>query len=274
MNLTRRKFLRTSGLAGAAAAAGYSLWEGRDLVVSRFTIPVPRLPGSFAGLTAAVMADLHHGPFFSLDYLGGAIERANGLGADLILLVGDYVYHQARYIPGVMAEMGRLSAPLGVYAVKGNHDNRASAVMTSQELARNGLKELTNTGVWLRRGEERLRLCGVDDLLTGRPNIEEALGETNGYESAILLSHNPDLAERVSGSRVGLVICGHTHGGQINLPVIGAPIVPSKYGQKYVYGLAEAPNTRVFTTRGVGAIFPPMRVNCPPEISLLTLTPA
>lgn len=274
MRMTRRKFLGYAGAAGATLATGYSLWEARDLRVTPFTLPVSRLPQAFSGLRAAVLADLHHGPFISLDYIRKAVDKTNALGADLILLLGDYVYREAQYIPGVMEVMGRFKAPMGVYAVKGNHDNYASAVVTSQELRRNGLMELTNTGVWLQKRGDRLRLCGVEDLLTGRPNVDLALGNTGANESALLLSHNPDLAEKITGSRVGLVISGHTHGGQVCLPFIGAPVVPSRYGQKYVYGPAMAPFTRVFTTRGVGTIFPPIRIHCPPEISLLTLVPA
>jgi len=274
MALTRRKFLRYSGAAGVAAVTGYSLWEARDLQIAEFTVPVDRLPASFDGLRVALLADLHYGPFISRDYLRATIDQANALGAELILLGGDYVHYHAKYIAGVMAEMSRLAAPLGVYAVRGNHDNHASPIITTQEMIRYKIPQITNTGIWLTRGNERLRVCGVDDLRTGFPNLKAALGDTKPEETALLLSHNPDFAETLTDSRVGLVLCGHTHGGQVCLPVIGAPIVPSDYGQKYLYGPTAAPHTRVFVTRGVGAIFPPVRLNCPPEIALLTLVPA
>lgn len=274
MDLTRRKFLRYSGATGVAIVTGYSLWEARDLQIASFTLPIQRLPDAFAGARISMLADLHHGPYLSREYIREVVAKTNALEADLTVLVGDYVYRRAKYIPAVMEELGRLTAPLGVFAVRGNHDNNASPAVTSQELARNGLRELTNTGTWLNRGDGRLWLAGVDDLATGFPNVAEALGETPATECAILLSHNPDVAETLKDPRVSLVLSGHTHGGQVRLPLIGAPIVPSSYGQKYLYGPTAAPHTLAFTTRGVGTIFPPVRLNCPPEIALLTLVPA
>lgn len=271
MSITRRKFLRYSGAAGAAAVTGYSLWEARDLHIAKFDLPLTRLPEAFNGLKIAFLADLHLGPFISQEYLRSVIDKVNGLGSDLILLGGDYVYREAKYMAAVASEMGRLTAPMGVFAVRGNHDNKANATLTSHELKRNGIQEITNTGVWLIRDDSRLRLCGVDDLQTGKPDLQAALGDMIEEETALLMTHNPDFAETITDSRVGLVLSGHTHGGQVCLPFVGAPIVPSQYGQKYVYGPVTAPYTKVFVTRGVGAVFPPVRLNCPPEIALLTL---
>lgn len=274
MALTRRKFLSYSGAAGIAAVTGYSLWEARDLQVVEFTIPVNRLPASFDGLRIALLADFHYGAFIPLGYVRSAVEKTNSLGADLILLLGDYVHYHAKYMHDVMTELGRLTAPLGVYAIRGNHDNIAGPIITSQELRRNGLKELTNTGAWITRDTDRIWLCGIDDMGTGFPDVQAALREAKTEDVAILLSHNPDIAETLADPRVSLVLSGHTHGGQIVLPLIGAPIVPSSYGQKYLYGPVVAPHTRSFVTRGIGAAFPPLRLNCPPEIALLTLVPA
>jgi len=274
MALTRRKFLSYSGAAGIAAVTGYSLWEARDLQVAEFTIPVNRLPESFDGFRIALLADLHYGAFIPIDYMRSVVDQTNSLGADLILLLGDYVHYRAKYLPAIMAELGRLSAPFGVFAIRGNHDNIAGPLETSQEMQRNGLQELTNKGTWITRDSAKIWLCGIDDMATGRPDVTAALGETKPDDVALLLSHNPDIAETLNDPRVSLVLSGHTHGGQIVLPIIGAPVVPSSYGQKYLYGPVVAPHTRCFVTRGVGAAFPPLRWNCPPEIALLTLVPA
>ena len=271
--LTRRKFL--AGLAGAAAVTGTTGWtlrQARELGVHAVSISLPRLPRGFDGLRIAFFSDTHHGVFFPLSYMEETVTRTNALRPDLILLGGDYVYRAARFIPPVMEVFGKLTAPLGVFAVRGNHDNAINPVLTSRELARNGIREITNDGVWLRRGSDRLRLGGVDDFQTGRQDLTAALAGTPNAEPALLLTHNPDYMEQLRDPRVILGLCGHTHGGQVCLPLIGPPIVPSRYGQKFARGLAHAPDTPVFVTSGVGAIFPPVRFDCPPEIALLTLT--
>ena len=144
-------------------------------------------------------------------------------------------------------------------------------MLTRRALAENGLTELTNTGVWLERGGSRLRLCGVDDWATGRPDLRRALGDTRLGDACLLLSHNPDFVEHIRDPRVDLVLSGHTHGGQVVLPLIGAPVTASRYGQKYVHGLVQGPSARVYVSRGVGTIGPPVRFGCPPEVTLLTL---
>jgi predicted MPP superfamily phosphohydrolase len=138
-------------------------------------------------------------------------------------------------------------------------------------MKRAGIEELTNRGVWLKRNGGRLRLAGVDDLWEGTPDLSAALGDATARDACILLSHNPDFAETLTDQRVGLVLSGHTHGGQVAIPGYGAPVVPSRYGMKYARGLVEAPATQVYVTAGVGMTILPVRANCRPEIGLLTL---
>lgn len=271
--INRRKFLSlTAKTSVLGLCAGYPLWEARHYAVSKFTIPVPRLPAAFEGFKVTFIADTHFGPFAPISYIAQIVQGANALGSPLIVLGGDYVYRSAKYIEPVMAELGKLRAPLGVYAVPGNHDNSAGRQLTTRSLAANGIMEIRNKGHWISLGGERLRLCGIDDLWTGVPRIPEALGDAKDKDCCLLVSHNPDVAEGLADPRVSLVLSGHTHGGQMNLPIIGSPIIPSAFGQKYAYGLVQAPNVRAFVTCGTGTIFPPIRINRPPEIALLTLT--
>ena len=128
-----------------------------------------------------------------------------------------------------------------------------------------------NTGFWIEKGGARLRICGVGDLWTDRQNLPAALGDATERDAVILLSHNPDFAETLEDRRVGLILSGHTHGGQVVLPGFGAPIVPSRYGQKYLHGLVQGPRSQVFISRGVGTVTPPVRFFCRPEIVLITL---
>jgi len=272
MGITRRKFItRAAAATVVSGLAGYSLWETHELLVRNRNAIIPKLPAGFDGLRVAFIADIHHGPFASLDYLAEMVRLTNEAKPDLILLGGDYPYYKARYVAPALEVLAGLQAPLGVFSVLGNHDNRAGRELCSIELKRNGIRELTNRGEWLESRGSRLYLSGVDDLLTGRPNLAEALAPLGPNDPALLMSHNPDFLEQVRDPRVLFAFCAHTHGGQVRLPFIGAPIVPSSYGEKYAYGFVRGPVVPAYVTSGVGTIFPPVRFRCPPEIALLTL---
>ena len=165
-----------------------------------------------------------------------------------------------------------LKTPMGRFAVLGNHDNRVDPCGTRAVLAEHGIRDLSNKGLWLERGGARLWLCGVEDHTTSREDYAAALGNIRTSDACIMLSHNPDSVEDIRDPRVGLVLSGHTHGGQVVLPFVGAPVVPSSYGQKYLSGFVQGPVTRVYISRGVGTIAPPVRFRCPPEVTLITLS--
>src|SRR5262249_25640313 len=153
--------------------------------------------------------------------------------------------------------LGKLEAKLGRFAVRGNHDNHAYRdshqsyrANSSAALADAGLPDLDNTGVWLERGRDKLRICGIGGLWTDRQDLRGALGDATEDDAVVMLSHNPDFAETLRDKRVGLILSGHTHGGQLFVPGLGAPIVPSQYGQKYLQGLVKGPSCQVYITRG------------------------
>ncbi len=282
---TRRQFLgrlAAGTLLGGAGGTMYALHAAKDCRVERLTVALRNLPAAFEGTTVAFVTDTHHGPGVSLAYLAEVVAMTNALQPDLVALGGDYVqrsrFHRFQprgshrhYIEPGVAVLAGLRAPMGRFAVLGNHDRKESAMLTRRALAEHGLTELTNTGVWLERGGARLRLCGVDDWATGRPDLRRALGDATPADACLLLSHNPDFVEKIRDPRVDLVLSGHTHGGQVVLPLIGAPVTASRYGQKYVHGLVQGPSARVYVSRGVGTIGPPVRFGCPPEVTLLTL---
>ena len=272
--MDRRKLLKRFALAalGVSGVGGvYSVLEAKWCQVTRRTITLPNLPKPFRGMTAAVLADVHHGPFVPLAYIRHVVEMTNALRPDIILLVGDYVHHSDHYIaPGIDA-LGKLKAPLGRYAVRGNHDNRVYTPISIDALAEAKLPDLNNTGIWLERQGAKLRICGVGDFWTDYQDLRAALGDATRDDAVILLSHNPDFVETIRDPRVGLVLSGHTHGGQVVVPGFGAPIVPSRYGQKYLEGLVQGPCTQVYVSRGVGTVSPPVRFLCRPEVVLITL---
>jgi len=155
--------------------------------------------------------------------------------------------------------------------VLGNHDHWESAPLCRSGLSAAGIEQLDNAGVWLRREDSRIRLCGVGDLWTDRQHASLAIGDATERDAVIMLSHNPDFAENLKDRRVGLMLSGHTHGGQVFLPGYGAPIVPSRFGQKYLGGLVQGPLCQVFVSRGIGTSGPPIRFSSRPEIVHLTL---
>jgi predicted MPP superfamily phosphohydrolase len=275
--MNRRTFLKAALAATVptpVVAASYGLIEASWVSIERPTLPLPRLPQAFDGLRVAFLTDIHHGPYVSLDFVRGVVRTTLSLEPDLVLLGGDYSSRESKYIAPCLDVLGGLRAPLGVFAVLGNHDYWHGRDETRTGLKAAGITELTNTGVWLMRGASLLRLAGVDDLWRGTPDVPAAVGDATTADACLLVSHNPDVAETLRDPRVGLMLSGHTHGGQVIVPGYGAPIVPSRYGQKYLRGLVDAPVTRVYVSRGLGTVSPPMRFGSRPELTLLTLKAA
>jgi len=276
--MERRAFLK-SALAAAVPVspvmvASYGLYEAGSVRIERPTIALPNLPPAFDHLRIAFLADIHHGPYIGLDYVASIVRTTLALGPDLILLGGDYISKDASYAEPCFDLLSGLKAPLGVFGVLGSHDYRHGLNEVKASFAAAKIEELTNRGVWLTRGSARLRLGGVDDLWYGKPDPRPAVDNATAEDACLLVSHNPDFAEKLWDSRVGLVLSGHTHGGQVYIPGYGAPIVPSRYGQKYLHGLVQAPVTQVYISRGLGTVTPPMRYNCRPELTLITLKTA
>ena len=267
---SRRRFLMGVG-AFTLAGASYSYFESGWIRLRRESIRMSNIPPAFKGKTFALLADIHHGPFISLNYIERVVAATNDLNPDAILLAGDYVHRDPMYIDPCFDVLANLKAPLGVFGVMGNHDHWESTSNTRQAMRKSGIEEVSNSGVWVQANGDRLRIAGVDDLWEGKPDLNAALKDTREDESAILLSHNPDFVEGITDTRVGLVVSGHTHGGQIVLPIVGAPRVPSQFGQKYLHGLVKTKFTQVFVSRGVGTVTPPLRFCCRPEIVLLTI---
>ncbi len=275
--MTRRSFVKgafgVTAWMTLGASAGYSYWESGDLEVHNLNVPIRGLPKGFEGMKIAFLTDFHRGGFISQEYVQMSVKMALSLQPELILLGGDFVDHDPQLIAPVMDALGELRAPLGVYAVQGNRDIKANRFLTSTELARQGIIEITNKGAWLDRDGSRLYLAGFDDATLGQPDISAALAGATPDCVTLALTHSPALVDRIRDPRIKLVCCGHTHGGQINLPLIGRPIIP-KGCEMYPVGLIPTLNGNVFVSAGVGVAYAPVRFRCPPEVSLLTLIAA
>jgi len=279
--LSRRQFLRLAlGLplgAAMVAAGGVGYAYGLEpdwLAVERVTVHVPGLPPALDGLRIAHLSDLHWGPYTAQREVRAAVEKANALAPDLIALTGDYVLYSADHARPCAHELAALRAPLGVYAVPGNHDYWTDIEVVTAQLRAAGLSLLRNAAHRLEVNGAALWLAGVDDVWERHHDLEATLVSVPLDEPVLLLVHEPDFADEVvrAPHRLVLQLSGHSHGGQVNLPLLGRPILPW-LGQRYPAGLQAVPGSalQVYTNRGIGVTAPPLRFNCRPEVTLLTL---
>jgi predicted MPP superfamily phosphohydrolase len=191
----------------------------------------------------------------------------------VIALTGDLVNSSWHYIEPCSEILKRFQAALGVYAVLGNHDYWVGFLnLMIRSVAAAGVRLLRNEAVPLTRGSSTLYLVGIDDLWLRLANIRQALETVPGNACKIALMHEPDFADIAAQAEIDLQLSGHSHGGQVRVPGIGPLILP-RYGEKYPMGFYRVGNfTRLYTNRGVGVLPPGVRFNCPPEITLITLT--
>jgi hypothetical protein len=246
-------------------------------VVTRETrVPIARWPDGLEPLRIAAIADVHAGaPHMTLHALGEIVARANAARPDLVVLLGDYVIHGVmggRFVePEPIAQvLGGLRAPLGVFAVTGNHDWWFDGPRVTAALEAAGIRVLDDAATPLPARGPRLWLAGVGDLWTRPADVRRALAEVPADAPVLVITHNPDLFPDVP-ARVLLTLAGHTHGGQVDLPLLGRLIVPSRYGARYAIGHIREDGRDLFVTPGLGTSILPVRFRVPPEISLLTV---
>ncbi len=274
--LSRRKFLAGAAAAvGATVAAGTAYLtlkdESKEPVVDRVQIPVKNLPSAIEGFTIVVMADFHLYPFTQLELIDRAVAMANALNPNVAVLLGDFVWHEVEAIFDLAPALAGLNAQHGIFTILGNHD-----IWTDVEVIKTGLDEarlplLLNQGVSLPVGSSQLYLAGLDDGWSGQPDLPAALDGAPGDAPVVLLFHEPDLANETSlDGRVALQLSGHSHGGQVR-PVLGKPLITPYLSWEYDMGLYQVNDMWLYTNRGLGTTNVPLRVNCPPEITEITL---
>ena len=282
---TRRSLImgvKRTAVAGAAVAGAYPLLgEPYRLVVSRRSFPVRDLPAGLDGLRIVHVTDIHLGPWTSLARVRRIVETTNALAPEVVALTGDYVMRSPKYIPQVATALAGLKPTVGAVGVLGNHDWSEGGPVCIVELTRAGVRMIDNTRVFVSPARQLtdtpggLCLAGVGDLWRDRQFYGQALGGVPPDVPRLLLSHNPDVAEDpdflASGHRVDLMLSGHTHGGQVVLPFVGAPVTQSRYGQKYRSGLVQGPACPVFISRGLGMAMLPLRLGSVPEIAVIEL---
>ena len=278
MGVSRRSFLKLAGMTVAGTCllgiGGYQYStriEPNRLVVESVQVPITNLKPGLEGFRIVQLSDIHLHPFIQIEFVETAVELVNKLQPDLIALTGDYVYEGAASVFELAPVLALLNAKYGIFAVLGNHDLWTDAVVVRAGLEREGVSVLVNQGVALSVGRDNIYLAGLDDAWSGQPDLSAALDGSATDIPVILLAHEPDVADMSAlDGRVSLQLSGHSHGGQVRLPGVGAPILPY-LGQKYEQGVYRVNNMWVYTNRGLGVIPPPVRLNCPPEITEITL---
>ena len=263
-----------SGLA-LSVLAKFAI-ESPEQTVDTGEIPVEiaGLPAQFDGLRIAQITDVHFGSFLAQEGMERLIDLANSLRPDLIVLTGDYVNRWVSETRLAIPMLGKLEAPLGVYAVLGNHDHYAGAKETTDLLSRHSIKLLDHDSEPIISGNSRLWLLGSGDFVRDRQyDLNERLARVPADEARIVLAHNPDSADLPREHRVDLMLSGHTHGGQIRTKSMGALILPV-YNRNYDQGLFRVGDMQLFVSRGLGMVGLPFRVNCPPQLPILRLVAA
>jgi predicted MPP superfamily phosphohydrolase len=226
-----------------------------------------------------VVSDLHVGsPYHGIARLPETVDRINATGADLICILGDLVTMGSMggtFVPPepIAAQLGRLRAPEGVVAVLGNHDRSFDGPRVRRALERVGIRVLEDTAARLDTPSGPLWIAGISDYWTARHDVSKALAAvTDSVAPVILITHNPDIFPRVP-ARVLLTLAGHTHGGQVRFPILGAPIVPSRFGPRFTAGHIIEDGRHLFVSTGIGNSAIPVRFMVPPTIFVLQLEP-
>jgi predicted MPP superfamily phosphohydrolase len=278
-SITRRKFIALAAAAGASAIAiDSTVIEPNRPRIVRQDIALRRWPERLEGFTIALLSDLHYDPYCSVHPLKAAIGMVNGLRPDLIALTGDFVSApwfgsnaKAASAAEPCAELLRqMQAPHGLWAALGNHDFFTNPAFVTGALRASGIQVLINQSIAIEANGSRFWLGGVNDLLGGRADLSATLHPVPTGEPTILMAHEPDYADFVARHLIDLQLSGHTHGGQVRLPFVGALYLPD-LGKKYVSGLYRVGPLTLYTNPGLGTIQVPVRLNCPPEITLLTM---
>lgn len=276
--MNRRNFLRLMGVGAANTAlmgGGLTVYsthiEPHRVVVEQLTLTLPRLDPAFDGFRLVQLSDLHVGGWITQETLESVIQQVNDLAPDMVAITGDFVstLYAGTERAVLRDTLRQLNAP--TFACLGNHDHWTNARRVRNILETAEVMELNNAVYSLQRGTAQLNIAGLDDIWERQHDLGKVLTNLPSEGATILLAHEPDYADTAAATnRFDLQLSGHSHGGQVRLPFIGAPILPP-LGEKYPIGLYNIHDMHLYTNRGIGMGFKSVRFNCPPEITLFTL---
>jgi predicted MPP superfamily phosphohydrolase len=273
MNLSRRQFIKKLGTgAGLTLLGSYPFFiEGKILQVNEYNIPVKGLPSHFNGFRIAHITDIHYGPLVGRAFVQKVVGLANDCAPDVTVCTGDYVQEKngTGQIDIVWPLLAELKAKYGVFSVLGNHDHWADFDRSVYWLNATG-QNLRHQSVKIVKGDQEIWFGGSGDLYEDTLQIDTAFSGVPDDTCKILLTHNPDAVDRYYATKINLAIAGHTHGGQVNIPFVGPPILPV-HNKMYSSGYVTTPKTNIFISRGIGWAILPVRFNCLPEVAILHL---
>lgn len=245
--------------------------ESTWVEINHYSVPADGIESS-GPVRVVHLTDLHLGPWITVSSLRRAVEAVNALRPDYVLITGDFVTHFREYIPGCGEALAGLKAKSGVIAVLGNHDHWVDGSYIRSSLADAGVTLLANAG-HVPGDDSGVVFAGVDDNYTRRHDLALALQGLPEDGFRILLSHSPDIFDEAGESGVDVILCGHTHGGQVRAPFIGALYIPSAFGSRYSGGWYHSGKVSMYVNRGLGEVFPPVRFLCRREIAVFDLKP-
>jgi len=281
-SITRRSFLAAAAAAGVGLATYAATIARHEFEVTNIAMPIRNLPDAFQGFRIVQMSDIHLEEYTEAYFLERMVAQVNNLDPDLVLITGDFVSRGPRDLSvawkaaGIGAEiLSTLKAPQR-FGILGNHDVNVGAEHVIQPLESHGTPILVDSYTPLERGSDVLWLCGADDAGTRKPDLNFAI-PANPRAPVLFMCHEPDYVDEVvlhpRFPLIDLMLSGHSHGGQIRLPYIGPLILPSM-GQKYVEGLFRFSQMQLYVNRGIGTVGLPFRLNCPAELTHITLVRA
>ena len=263
-----------TGAAVAIAGVGHRARHQAPYrpVLERVEVRIPSSAQIPPRLRIGFIADTHLGSVIRPPDIDRALALLLSADPDLLLFGGDYVSESPRYIADAAAVLGSAASAtrFGSLAVLGNHDYSNGAARMTAQLEKHGIRVLSNESARIGDDTGELWIAGIDDALLGSPDLEHAFACVPSRSRAIALWHEPDWAEQVVRYEAMLQLSGHSHGGQVRLPIAGTVAAPAG-GRRFVQGLNLAAGMPIYTTRGVGVFRPPVRFRCSPEVALVTL---
>ncbi|MBA2469668.1 MAG: metallophosphoesterase [Chloroflexia bacterium] len=275
-HLHTRRILALLAVFGLFIGAAMAWWARfvapRRFEVKHVVVQTPRKHRTLAGLTIAFVTDTHVGPHFLTAALEPIVTRLEEIRPDIVLFGGDYICESPRFMASAAPVLGRMAktARYGAWGVMGNHDLANIRARVVPPLAEAGIRILANEAVCVETDQGPIWIVGVDDGLIGEVDLDAAFAAVPPDGAAICLWHEGDFAEKSAPYGAFLQLSGHSHGGQVRLPGIG-PIAAPKFGKRYPLGRYLVDDMQLYVSSGLGMYRPPVRFNCPPELTVIRL---
>ncbi len=260
-------------LIGSSSSYAYgSMLERHRVVIEKHEVQLALGEHAPSKLRAVSLTDFHFDPLYETDYINECVRQANALNPDVVLLTGDYISNTSDRMNDLAEALGGLRAKVGIYASLGNHDFWDDPLRVRKALISKGVEVLMNEHTRVVCGDGELIIAGLNSVWSGRPNWDRVASGLKANERALVLVHEPDFADQLAyDERAVMQFSGHTHGGQVRLPLLGALRLPS-FGKNYEAGFYDVKKLKLHVNRGIGTVHYHVRFFCPPEIACFDIS--